>query len=914
MTDAFSTAWLVEGADVERELDDIGNIWIRGRVSKTDGRQLADLEYFDGSTEIDVPASDLRPLLPVFVPPPRRPAEVTVLNRASARYKPNDQPDPPQRENASLRQRIADLRAEAGLLDQSVQHLRVRQDLGLAALESANSSVAEARSGLNQRMSCANECLSEIMELVNEIKVTLGDAACSAGFRDLAVLNPHGEGAKIGKIKAENHEVIEAWVPVGACDAPGTTGAAHTARCAISSTLRLSGYPWPSVLETTVTWVRHHTAIGFAPIILFLDEPDLSKEEALMSLINTLEADMGHGMGELVRFVGCSQMQAAWREHGPLWEEFGSQSGSELSANLGKGIVFTLPRFDSRKQILNCATATEYCRASGCAEWLLCNLDLDEAVCFSSPGGSSGVAEHFSAVGDISQIVYINHEAIVAEADKSGGATWFEHIQHFKISPVLKLPFMCRRFPNHDEEPQVLDHPEGTGEKTLLFWQRHNARLSEQYNFKKRSGGSTCSYFDGYMRGKVAVRVNALNDAVPRVHRWHGLGLQTVVCHPGAASILHYINCGGLDWFEAKYKVRGSEEANRLWFHVLAQERAKIGKDALKELYDDVLAIPASDLESQMAEGFVVPLNLASELKTFDSFWGWAVVGLGDELCVHMPLQVPPAPGAGIDMSLGQPLFHDLCPGEYIELDLHTESAEVPVLFLQVPPNQRGFLVLDIATTDILNDAGIFLCISCDDNNRPEFVAVSTASEQFSGWRCRVQAHRWPSSTVAVWVGCTVLAVGGLPLREHPFVSFEVLSESYESSTPKCRAHLRFEDELTLLPLELHGVYDIFHAAYKDVDGQALADEAGQVSSLELTYAEVEFAPFFNLLQMVAQPQPGVSQTAFVLECEGAIPGHALLHLHIPPYCLLFFQESRSWTLAVALAARCWLRPCHSRF
>lgn len=64
--------------------------------------------------------------------------------------------------------------------DQSVQHLRVRQattplinhscivtllkvvwqDLGLAALESANSSVAEARSGLNQRMSCANECNS----------------------------------------------------------------------------------------------------------------------------------------------------------------------------------------------------------------------------------------------------------------------------------------------------------------------------------------------------------------------------------------------------------------------------------------------------------------------------------------------------------------------------------------------------------------------------------------------------------------------------------------------------------------------------------------------------------------------------------------------------------------------------------
>ena len=504
----------------------------------------------------------------------------------------------------------------------------------------------------------------------------------------------------------------------------------------------------------------------------------------------------------------------------------------------------------SRKQILNSATAAEYCR-DGSAEWLLCNLDLDEAVCFSS-----GAEEHFGAVsGDISQIVYINHEANVADTDRSNGATWFDHIKHFKISPVVKLPFMCRRFPAHDEEPQVLDHPEGIGEKTLSFWQKHNARLSEQYNFKKRSGGSTCSYFDGYMRGKVAVRLNALGDAVPRVHRWHGR-LHTVVCHPGAASILHYINCGGLDWFEAKYQIRGSEEANRLWFHVLAQERAKMGREALKELYDDVLSIPDADLQTQIAEGFVAPLALGSNTAAFEGFWGWAAVGLGDELCVHMPLHIPLG-GAGAPDSrpLGQPMFHELGPGEYMEGDLHRENAEVPVFVAQIPVNERGFLVLDVAPTNALHDYGLVLCVARADSDRPDFESVSLVSPRFSGWRCRIQAHKWRSPTVAIWV------ISGIDPPEpcgHPLVSFEALSECYESSASRCRAHLRFEHESSLLPLELHAAYDIFHAAYKDVDGKAIADEAERPEeSLELTYAEVEFAPFIDLFERLATPQPG---------------------------------------------------------
>lgn len=42
--------------------------------------RLADIEYLDGSTEMDVPVSDLRPLLPVFVPPPRLPSEVAATH------------------------------------------------------------------------------------------------------------------------------------------------------------------------------------------------------------------------------------------------------------------------------------------------------------------------------------------------------------------------------------------------------------------------------------------------------------------------------------------------------------------------------------------------------------------------------------------------------------------------------------------------------------------------------------------------------------------------------------------------------------------------------------------------------------------------------------------------------------------
>ena len=521
-----------------------------------------------------------------------------------------------------------------------------------------------------------------------------------------------------------------------------------------------------------------------------------------------------------------------------------------------------------RKQILNCATAQSIACRSG-VDWLLCNLDLDEAVCFSA----GGVAQHFHAVpAEVSQIVYINHEAIVADAESGSQTTWFDQIEHFKISPVLKLPFIGRRFPS-DEEPQILDHPEGIGEKTLRFWQAHNARLSHQYNFKKRSGGNTCSYFDGYMRGKAAVRVKALDSAVPRVHRWHG-DLQTVVCHPGVVSLLHYINCGGLDWFEAKYQIRGSEEANRLWFHVLAQERARVGREALKELYDDILSIPRPDLDQQISEGFVAPLKLSigetAETQCLASvhqgFWGWAVVGLGDQLYVHMPLASALNDSLQPDLQdfLGQAVIHQLSPGEVMELNVGN-SGVVPVLVSEIP-KQRGCLLLDVLPSQRPPTAGIFLAVSMtapgdQPGKTPNFQWLSTVNVgPSSGWRCRIQTHPWPeySSTVAIWVLTATETFRPSAVAHSAAVVFEELKIDSQSGQ-KCSAQLSFEHETTWLPSELHFSYAAFYAAYGAIDGRAIAEEATGSSSIELTYAEIEFAPFYDLLAQVAQPQPGDS-------------------------------------------------------
>merc|ERR1712206_34316 len=101
----------------------------------------------------------------------------------------------------------------------------------------------------------------------------------------------------------------------------------------------------------------------------------------------------------------------------------------------------------------------------------------------------------------------------------------------------------------------------------------------------------------------AAIRVSVAHErlATPRVHRWmlpqETAELSTLICNPASSSILHYQNCGGFEWFDAKYAVREKEDLNRLWFHVLTQERARAGTEELRRLYIDAFTIPRECLE-----------------------------------------------------------------------------------------------------------------------------------------------------------------------------------------------------------------------------------------------------------------------------------------------------------------------------
>lgn len=61
-------SWLVIGARVERELDDVANIWASAKVTAIrDSCDAVDLQYDDGCDETDVPVDELRQLVSMVV-------------------------------------------------------------------------------------------------------------------------------------------------------------------------------------------------------------------------------------------------------------------------------------------------------------------------------------------------------------------------------------------------------------------------------------------------------------------------------------------------------------------------------------------------------------------------------------------------------------------------------------------------------------------------------------------------------------------------------------------------------------------------------------------------------------------------------------------------------------------------------
>lgn len=72
-------AWLGVGALVERELDDVANIWAAARVLAVHATgDTVDLQYEDGCDETDVPVEELRQAAPVEELPPLAPMVTSV--------------------------------------------------------------------------------------------------------------------------------------------------------------------------------------------------------------------------------------------------------------------------------------------------------------------------------------------------------------------------------------------------------------------------------------------------------------------------------------------------------------------------------------------------------------------------------------------------------------------------------------------------------------------------------------------------------------------------------------------------------------------------------------------------------------------------------------------------------------------
>lgn len=146
--------WLCIGCAVERELDDVSNIWAAASIADIHSAEgCVDLVYDDGSSEERVPIDELRvkaECVPVLLPDESAVVKPTLPDATS----PCDedvtalalrQPAPPARGfTATLR----NLRCQAKRLTESVAAIRQGQDAQLTRLAAASLGVAQSTRGL----------------------------------------------------------------------------------------------------------------------------------------------------------------------------------------------------------------------------------------------------------------------------------------------------------------------------------------------------------------------------------------------------------------------------------------------------------------------------------------------------------------------------------------------------------------------------------------------------------------------------------------------------------------------------------------------------------------------------------------------------------------------------------------------
>lgn len=235
-------------------------------------------------------------------------------------------------------------------------------------------------------------------------------------------------------------------------------------------------------------------------------------------------------------------------------------------------------------------------------DWLLCNLDIDEALVSSRCVGEILAG----APSEAYQLVFLNHE-IVPEVSEP--EDYFLSCTLAKRNPSLLTTNAAQ-----EETKRCID---------CWMSRLSAAELKLQGNYQKqRTERRASSHFYAYANGKSAVRVAACraNGAFPLgSHSWHvpvtsctddiDDGSRTeaalgVAFDPAEACILHYSNCEGLAGFTLKYGARVHEQWSKLPFHRLCQLAQLEGESALRWLFETVVLVTdAKEAERQVDAG-----------------------------------------------------------------------------------------------------------------------------------------------------------------------------------------------------------------------------------------------------------------------------------------------------------------------
>lgn len=373
--------------------------------------------------------------------------------------------------------------------------------------------------------------------------------------------------------------------------------------------------------EVFLQYLRYHLLVPAGPrldsIFVFVDEPPGSEEEDLAD--GEVDAEAG-GVGELLRWLAACPEAEELKERvlvldggGPASLAAGVESGWEAERNaevraaaLGGELV--------AKQMLNMQRCMQLAEARG-VEWLLCNLDADEAFVCNDPVGTLLAA----APPDVWQVQVLNHEAVPEEAALAS-TDFFCGCTLFKRNALL------------------LTQPTEEQKSRMRFWGERVVTAAAEIQASKGIAQATKmrsaeGYFTGYVNGKSAVRVAMCRSAgaLPETpHRWRLPGEErrgwrapgeaasgarepySARADPEVACILHYQNCQGVEGLVRKYSVRAAETWNPIEFHRLCQQMYTLGSGALAELIKRGLIISKDEeeeVDAQVAAGICLRLT-----------------------------------------------------------------------------------------------------------------------------------------------------------------------------------------------------------------------------------------------------------------------------------------------------------------